>query len=1240
MSFRQSAATAFCFCFVALAPILFLSSCNRETATNRESAEAAEHSGQPHMLEAMMRERYLASRRGLQYGVPRQAIPQAFSRMRAMERAAAQAPGASGATSGAVEDANAAIPALSGTWNFIGPQPIKSKANFTGSAIGGVVLMTGRMTSVAADAHGLIVAGAASGGLWLSTDNGQNFVSAFDSQPTQAIGAIALDTTTTPSTIYVGTGEGNNSIDSLYGSGAFKSTDLGQHWTPLGPAGLFDRGAFTSMAIDTVTTPGSPRIFAGTSSGFSASKADAGIYESDASKSGLWFSPNGGASWSHYPESTFANCDLLGDGSAPCPIDDVKIDPAHPQNVYVGVDTNTVYYSNDGGVTFHPAIFPGAHIEQGRQSLAVGPAVPPPNGPASPVGIVYAMVGAADGVEYGGLFFSFDGGLHWNPGSVLGPTVPQFTAGSTTIDGTNPTNFSQSFYDQALLVSPTDPGTVFFGGVGLYKSSGSFGHSWTFLAPTGGVHSDQHALFWDPANNQVLVANDGGLYMFNPAVANPTFISLNQNINASQIQGIGAHPTDSSKLIAGFQDNGTQLFNGSVGNWVAPDSETGDGGFELYDQLDPKFVYHNFSLDEISHAQISASTDGGQTWCSAPTPGVAPCAVFGQQWTPALQTLLNAVHDPGPVFYPPLAVDPKVGHRVFFAAHSIYVSTDGMAHWAQQTDQDLTADGTLEGFNCDVQECAIEDLQFGPVDGQHGHPAWALAMSSLDGTVPFAVSNTTQADVQVDAAHAHGAAWSDVTGGLEIEFLKTNPMFGILATQATSIAVDPHNSSVAYLGLSGFTSVPMDPNGTHVGHIYKTSDFGASWKEADGGLPDVPVLKILVDSTDNGGTCAGNPCSRSVLVGTDIGVFNSTDGGTSWHPFNQGKIPAVPVYDLAQSSTGVIFAATHGRGVFGLGVTAITPTPTASATFTRTATPTSTPHATATATRTATPTTTRTPTATATRTATATSTAHATGSITRTPTASPTPTGSAKATPTATSVTPTSTPTNTSSASATPTPISTSTPNTAKIVVPAAINVKSVGIGTGASATKSFKIKNSGKSELVGTIAIDPPQSTSVFSVTPSTFDLAPKKSQTETVTFIPDPTSGTTTNTAAAIINSNDAARGTINVALNGKGLAGKLSVKAAVNLKGTVGETTEVDLPIKNTGKGMLSGSWTAVSTAPYSVSAGFFGPLQPHATSTIAISFTPLTKGRALPASLIISVDAPSTGGRTVTLKGTGR
>ncbi|MHB8384031.1 MAG: WD40/YVTN/BNR-like repeat-containing protein, partial [Candidatus Binataceae bacterium] len=154
------------------------------------------------------RAEYWASREGLQFGVPKHALSEAVSQMRAMRSG----------RNGSMEDVVGTSPEVTGpTWNFIGPEPITEKSNFTGTVFGGDFAATGRITSVAADSNGVIVAGAASGGVWLSTNNGTTFAQIFDDEPTQAVGAVALDTTTTPSTIYVATGEGNGSLDSLYG---------------------------------------------------------------------------------------------------------------------------------------------------------------------------------------------------------------------------------------------------------------------------------------------------------------------------------------------------------------------------------------------------------------------------------------------------------------------------------------------------------------------------------------------------------------------------------------------------------------------------------------------------------------------------------------------------------------------------------------------------------------------------------------------------------------------------------------------------------------------------------------------------------------------------------------------------------------------------------------------------------------------------------------------------------------
>src|SRR6187431_1694284 len=73
----------------------------------------------------------------------------------------------------------------------------------------------------------------ATGGLWKTTNGGVAFTQVFDSPTASSIGAVAL-AQSAPDTIYVGTGEANNSRSSYYGDGVYKSTNGGQTWTHIG----------------------------------------------------------------------------------------------------------------------------------------------------------------------------------------------------------------------------------------------------------------------------------------------------------------------------------------------------------------------------------------------------------------------------------------------------------------------------------------------------------------------------------------------------------------------------------------------------------------------------------------------------------------------------------------------------------------------------------------------------------------------------------------------------------------------------------------------------------------------------------------------------------------------------------------------------------------------------------------------------------------------------------------------
>ncbi|MGA1773854.1 MAG: WD40/YVTN/BNR-like repeat-containing protein, partial [Flavobacteriaceae bacterium] len=95
--------------------------------------------------------------------------------------------------------------------------------------------MSGRITAIAVAASNpkIIVVGAASGGVWKSTNGGSAWTPIFDDQPTQNIGAIAIQRDN-PEVIWVGTGEGNPRNSVNLGMGLFKSEDGGKSWKHLG----------------------------------------------------------------------------------------------------------------------------------------------------------------------------------------------------------------------------------------------------------------------------------------------------------------------------------------------------------------------------------------------------------------------------------------------------------------------------------------------------------------------------------------------------------------------------------------------------------------------------------------------------------------------------------------------------------------------------------------------------------------------------------------------------------------------------------------------------------------------------------------------------------------------------------------------------------------------------------------------------------------------------------------------
>jgi photosystem II stability/assembly factor-like uncharacterized protein len=128
------------------------------------------------------------------------------------------------------------------TMIFAGPAPAQ-EAKFDSDTISGLgarnigsATMSGRVAAIAAvkeDGRLTVYVGAASGGVWKSSNGGTTFKPVFDKEVAQSIGALAIDPQA-PKTIWAGTGEAWTRNSVSIGNGIYKSTDGGDSWTNMG----------------------------------------------------------------------------------------------------------------------------------------------------------------------------------------------------------------------------------------------------------------------------------------------------------------------------------------------------------------------------------------------------------------------------------------------------------------------------------------------------------------------------------------------------------------------------------------------------------------------------------------------------------------------------------------------------------------------------------------------------------------------------------------------------------------------------------------------------------------------------------------------------------------------------------------------------------------------------------------------------------------------------------------------
>jgi photosystem II stability/assembly factor-like uncharacterized protein len=451
----------------------------------------------------------------------------------------------------------ARLPVVGGRWDLIGPTNIG-----------------GRIVDVALDPkrRDALYVAAASGGLWYSTDAGMTYRPAWPDHFTQAMGAV---TTAPDGTIYVGTGEANPGGGSLTytGTGVYKSTDGGRHWTNIG---LRDSGAIGKIAID----PRNPRrVFVAASGSLFNPGGDRGVYRSD----------NGGRTWTRVLAGT---TDTTG-------ATEVMFDPRNPQRMYAimwdhrrqpnqrtysGVGSG-VYRSNDGGVTWQrlDSLAP-VSPDLGRIGLGIAPSDP---------NRLYALVGRGplSNNFFDGFFTSADGGTTWT--RLPDDVDMQRVAAQQS---------SYAWWFAKIWVNPDDARHVHVAGIGL-STTHDGGQNW--IVDDTSHHVDHHAMVWDPNYpSRVYLGNDGGMYRSDADGAPGSWVKATYQ-PYNQFYSVAITPQDTSRVSGGTQDNGSLRSWGPVrfNEYVG-----GDGEENL---INPTNVNNVFAC--YQYGNCFRSTDGGDT---------------------------------------------------------------------------------------------------------------------------------------------------------------------------------------------------------------------------------------------------------------------------------------------------------------------------------------------------------------------------------------------------------------------------------------------------------------------------------------------------------------------------------------------------------------------------------------------------------------------------------------------------
>jgi photosystem II stability/assembly factor-like uncharacterized protein len=654
------------------------------------------------------------------------------------------------------------------------------------------------------------------------------------------------------------------------GGGVWKTTDAGTNWLPVSD-GHFKTGSVGAIGV----SESDPNVIY---VGMGESPIRGNVSHGD----GVYKSTDAGKTWKHVGLSDTRQ------------IGRVRVHPRNPDIAYVAAighifgpnEERGVFRTIDGGKNWQKVLF--RSNKAGAIDLILDPSNP---------SVIYAGFwevsrtpwSLESGGPGSGLFKSTDGGDTWSEltrndglpkklvgkvGITVSPANPERVwaiieaedggvfrsdnGGRTWIKVNEQRNLRQrAWYYTRIYADSQNADTVYVLNTGFYKSNDG-GRSYTTI---GVPHGDNHDLWIAPSDSfRMINANDGGANVsfnggrtwteqdqataqfYRVAVDNdfPYHIYGAQQDNSTV--GIASRTTESGIDRTDWHDVG-----GGESGWIAPSPKDSNIVFAgSYGGLITRYDHRTGQQRNVT------------VWPENPMGAGVEAMKYRFQW--------NA----------PLVFSPHDPNTLYAAGNILFKSTNEGQSW-QAISGDLTRNDKSK-----------QGPSGGPITKDNTSVEYYCTIFALmESPVTKGVIWTGSDDGLVHVTRDAGKNWENVSPRDMPEWMQIN-----------SLDASPHAAGTAYIAGTRYKSDDMRP------YLYKTSDFGKTWKKITNGIPDNAFTRVIRE----------DPARRGLLyAGTETGLYVSFDDGENWQSL-QLNLPVVPITDLViQKREKDLVAATQGR---------------------------------------------------------------------------------------------------------------------------------------------------------------------------------------------------------------------------------------------------------------------------------------------------------------------------------------